>query len=113
LQMLALPPAAIEDRAQRFIELLAEANDSSRLTVTAVAGESAVGGGSGPNVHPPTTLVALSHAELKPDEIERKLRNCSPPVISRIADNLVLLDLRTVDAREEPELLAALRSVIS
>jgi L-seryl-tRNA(Ser) seleniumtransferase len=113
LQMLALPPAAIEDRARRFIELHAEANDSSRLRATAVAGESAVGGGSGPNVHPPTTLVALSHAELKPDEIERRLRNCSPPVISRIADNLVLLDLRTVDAREEPELLAALRSVIS
>ena len=52
-------------------------------------------------------------AELKPDEIERKLRTCSPPVISRIADNLVLLDLRTVDAREEPELLAALRSLNS
>ena len=113
LQMLALPPAAIEDRARHFVELLDEISDSSGLTATTVAGHSAIGGGSGPNVHPPTTLVALSHAELKPDEIERKLRSCSPPVISRIADNLVLLDLRTVDAREEPELLAALRSLSS
>jgi L-seryl-tRNA(Ser) seleniumtransferase len=113
LQMLALPAAAIEDRALRFIELLAEASDSSGLTATTIAGESAVGGGSGPNVHPPTTLVALSHAKLKPDEIEGKLRDCSPPVITRIADNLVLLDLRTVDTREEPDLLAALRSLDS
>lgn len=111
LQMLALPAAAIEDRARRFVELLDEAGDSAGLTATTIAGESAVGGGSGPNVHPPTTLIALSHTELKPDEIEGSLRNGSPPVISRIADNLVLLDLRTVDPREEPELLAALRSL--
>jgi len=111
LQMLALPAAAIEDRALRFIDLLAEAGDSAGLTARKIAGESAVGGGSGPNVQPATTLVALSHAKLKPDEIEHKLRNGSPPVISRIADNLVLLDLRTVDPREEPELLAALQSL--
>jgi L-seryl-tRNA(Ser) seleniumtransferase len=111
--MLALPPAAIEDRARHFVELLAGVSDFSGLTATTIAGQSAIGGGSGPNVHPATTLVALSHAELKPDEIERKLRACSPPVISRIADNLVLLDLRTVDVREEPELLAALRSLNS
>jgi L-seryl-tRNA(Ser) seleniumtransferase len=111
LQMLALSPDEIEDRARRFSKLLAETGHSARLTATTVAGESAVGGGSGPNVHPPTTLVALSHTELKPDEIELKLRTCSPPVISRIADNLVLLDLRTVDPREEPELLAAVRSL--
>jgi L-seryl-tRNA(Ser) seleniumtransferase len=113
LQMLALSQAAIEDRARRFIELLAEAGGSAGLTATMIAGESAIGGGSGPNVHPQTTLVALSHAKLKPDEIEHKLRSGSPPVITRIADNLVLLDLRTVDPREEPELLAALRSLNS
>ena len=113
LQMLALPPAVIEDRARHFVELLAGVSDFSGLTATTIAGQSAIGGGSGPNVNPPTTLVALSHAELKPGEIERKLRTCSPPVISRIADDQVLLDLRTVDVREEPELLAALRSLNS
>ena len=79
LQMLALSPAMIDDRARHFVELLDEIRDSSGLTATTVAGQSAVGGGSGPNVHPPTTLVALSHAKLKPDEIEHQLRTCSPP----------------------------------
>src|SRR5258706_1139676 len=97
-------------RRRLFFQLRGGARHFPVLPATTVAGQSAVGGGSGPNVHPPTTLVALSHAELKPDEIERKLRDCSPPVISRIADDLVLLDLRTVDAGEEPELLSALRS---
>jgi L-seryl-tRNA(Ser) seleniumtransferase len=107
LQMLALSPTTLENRAERFIKQLAQAGNSSGLIASAVAGHSAVGGGSGPNVHPPTTLVALTHASLKADEIEKKLRASSPPVISRIADDLVLLDLRTVDISEEPELIAA------
>ena len=111
LQMLSLSPAVIEARARHFIELLFPTGDASGLSASVVAGHSAVGGGSGPNVHPPTTLIALKHAELNADELERKLRACSPPVISRIADDFVLLDLRTVDIGEEPMLVAALRSL--
>jgi L-seryl-tRNA(Ser) seleniumtransferase len=72
-----------------------------------VPGQSAVGGGSGPNVHPPTTLIALKHEQLTADQIEQRLRLSSPPVITRIADELVLLDLRTVNPNEEAELLEA------
>jgi seryl-tRNA(Sec) selenium transferase len=64
-------------------------------------------------VHPFTTLITLKHANLKADEIERKLRMWSPPVISRIADGLVLLDLRTVDVGEEAALLKALQALNS
>jgi len=112
LQMLALSSETIEKRAQHFITQLADAGKSAGMTVSLIAGHSAVGGGSGPNFHPPTTLVALQHAELKADEIERKLRTSSPPVISRIADGLVLLDLRTVARSEEQELLGALKSLV-
>jgi len=110
LQMLALPPEVIENRAGRFIEQIGEANIFG-LTASIVPGNSAIGGGSGPNVHPPTSLVALKHAELRADEIERRLRTSAVPVISRIADDLVLLDLRTVNTAEEPTLIAALQSL--
>lgn len=106
LGMLGLSAAAIAERAQQFIARL-HSGDSSALTATLVSGESAIGGGSGPNVHPPTTLVALKHAHLSAAEIEEKLRLSSPPVIARIADDLVMLDLRTVTAQEERELLNA------
>jgi L-seryl-tRNA(Ser) seleniumtransferase len=111
LRMLTMPTNVIEGRAKNFIAKLAKSTDSHALTVTIVAGESAVGGGSGPNVHLPTALIALKHENLSADEIERKLRLFSPPVIARIADGQVLLDLRTVDDSDEPELLAALISL--
>ena len=107
LRMLSTSPAAIEGRAQHLIAQLLDGDESPALTATLVAGQSAVGGGSGPNVHPPTTLISLKHEQLTADEIEHKLRSSSPPVIARIADGFVLLDLRTVNPEEEPELLQA------
>lgn len=106
LRMLSLPPEVIEARAQAFVTQLAAGN--TNLTATLVAGESAVGGGSGPNLHPATTLVGLKHSTLTATKIEAKLRTSMPPVVGRIADDLVLLDLRTIDPSEEPELLQAL-----
>jgi len=111
LRMLALAADAIEKRAKQFVAKLAMSTESTAMTATIVAGQSAVGGGSGPNVHPPTALIALKHEHLNADEIEEKLRLSSPPVIARIADGLVLLDLRTVDVNEEPDLLRALESL--
>jgi len=111
LRMLALTKDAIEERAKSFIAKLARSSESNALMATIVAGQSAVGGGSGPNVHPPTALIALKHEHLNAGGIEKKLRLFSPSVIARIADDQVLLDLRTVGDSEEPELLAALRSL--
>jgi L-seryl-tRNA(Ser) seleniumtransferase len=106
LRMLALDQKALEKRARKFYRKVFK-NTTEILTVSMVPGQSAVGGGSGPNVHPATTLIALKHEQLTADQIEQRLRLSSPPVITRIADELVLLDLRTVDPSEEAELLNA------
>jgi len=112
LQMLALSQASIEDRAKKFLSKLEE-RPTQNLTALLIPGESAIGGGSGPNVHPPTTLIALRHRELNADEIQRRLRLFSPPVIVRIADDQVLIDLRTVQPGEEGQLLEALSALDS
>lgn len=111
LRMLALTIDSIEERARNLTSQLANGGAAAEIEVTILAGLSAIGGGSGPNVHPPTALIALKHRTLSADDLERKLRQFSPPVIARIADGLVLIDLRTVDAREEPDLLRALRAL--
>lgn len=111
LRMLALPKDSIEKRARHFIDQLFDRADSVGLTATVVVGESAVGGGSGPNTHPQTALIAIKHQTLSAEEVEQKLRLFSIPIIARIADGLVLLDLRTVDVKDEPHLLKALRSL--
>lgn len=110
LRMLALETTAIEKRAINFMQQLSPL-DSAGLTATIVSGQSAVGGGSGPNTHPPTALIALKHERLSTAEVEEKLRLFPTPVIARIADDLVLLDLRTVDVKEEPDLLEAVMSL--
>lgn len=107
LQILTQTTATIASRTKKFFNKLYK-NTTEDLIANLVSGESAVGGGSGPNVHLPTTLLAIKHARLTADEIESKLRHSPVPVIARIADGQVLLDLRTVATEEEPELLKAL-----
>jgi len=110
LRMLALATDTLEKRARNLIDQLANQGAAAEMKATIIAGQSAIGGGSGPNVHPPTALIALEHGTLSADDLELKLRQFLPPVIARIADGLVLIDLRTVSVHEEPELLQALIS---
>ncbi|HAF24352.1 MAG TPA: L-seryl-tRNA(Sec) selenium transferase [Blastocatellia bacterium] len=110
LRMLALPKDVIEERARNFVAQL-PGDDSDGLTATIVSGQSAIGGGSGPNTHPETALIALKHGRLSADDVERKLRHFPTPIIARISDDLVLLDLRTVDVQDEADLLNALTSL--
>jgi seryl-tRNA(Sec) selenium transferase len=44
--------------------------------------------------------------------VERKLRAADPPVIARIQNNRLLLDLRTVFESEEPALLRAIQAYL-
>ena len=104
--MLSVDPKALEKRARKFYGKVFR-NTTETVTVTMVPGQSAIGGGSGPNIHPPTTLIALKHEKLTAAEMEQKLRFSSTPIITRIADDLVLLDLRTVNPSEEAELFDA------
>jgi len=76
-----------------------------------VAGESAAGGGSGPTSRLPTLLISIAHQGLTPNQIAETLRGAKPPVIGRIVDDRVLLDLRTVTESEESDLERAILSL--
>lgn len=79
-----------------------------RAGVAVIDGESLVGGGSTPEQTLPTALIAV---EGNAADLERRLRASTPPVIARVADGRLLLDLRTVAPEEEPALLEALRQL--
>jgi L-seryl-tRNA(Ser) seleniumtransferase len=70
--------------------------------------ESAIGGGSTPDQHLPTWVIALSVPD--PVSFERKLREAATPVIARIEHDQILLDLRTVSDEEEAQLASAVRA---
>jgi L-seryl-tRNA(Ser) seleniumtransferase len=82
---------------------------SALLPGTAVIeGASVIGGGSTPQQSLPTWLIAVSGEAI---DMERHLRHGEPPVIARIQEDTLLLDLRTVFAEEEGELVAAVQAL--
>jgi L-seryl-tRNA(Ser) seleniumtransferase len=112
LRMLARTFDELRERADSFItRFLRECSNNESLTLEIVEGESAIGGGSAPTTHPKTALIALEHKTLTANALEEALRANTPPVIARIVDDRVLLDLRTVFEDEEEALMRALRLV--
>jgi len=74
-------------------------------------GESALGGGAAPSAVLPTRLIALSHPDLSADELCARLRASDPPVIARVEEGRVLIDLRTVFPEQDATLVTALASL--
>ena len=111
LHMLAQTQGQLETRARAFIRRARKLTDTSLLSFDLIPGQSAVGGGSAPTTHPPTALVALTHRQLSASTLEAALRQATPPVVARILEDRVVLDLRTVAVEEEAELLAALAAL--
>ncbi len=72
---------------------------SRTSTRRCIAGQSVIGGGATPEQSLATWLIALACANAV--EAERELRAGDPPVIARIEDERLVLDLRTVLPDEE------------
>jgi L-seryl-tRNA(Ser) seleniumtransferase len=111
LRMLAQTQIELEARARSFVRRARRQTDATLLTFDLIAGQSAIGGGSAPTTHPPTALIALAHRQLSAAALDAALRQTSPPIVARILDARVVLDLRTVAPEEEAELLAAVASL--
>jgi L-seryl-tRNA(Ser) seleniumtransferase len=82
-----------------------------RMEVEIIDGESVVGGGAAPSSVLPTRLVALICANLSADELAVRLRKSDPPIIARVEDRRVLLDLRTVFPDQDRLIADALQRI--
>jgi L-seryl-tRNA(Ser) seleniumtransferase len=106
LRMIHAPLGEVRARAAALAAALAEAAPSLRPVL--VEAETAVGGGASPTVGVPTVAVALDPGPAGPDRLAAALRRGAPPVVARVAEDRLLVDLRTVRPDEEKDLLAAL-----
>lgn len=108
-RMLALSKPAIRARVERLRD---------RLLVAGVLGidirdvDSAVGGGAAPDIVLPSCALSVTPSRDSAESLARRLREASPPIIARIEDDVVLLDLRTVLQGEDEEIERTLLGVL-
>jgi L-seryl-tRNA(Ser) seleniumtransferase len=108
LRMMRLTKDEIGRRAEGFAAQIA----TPKFKVEIVDGESILGGGAAPSSILPTRLLALRCEGLSADELSARLRASDPPIIARVEEGSVLLDLRTVFPEQDAALVAALAGIV-
>jgi L-seryl-tRNA(Ser) seleniumtransferase len=110
LRIMQLTKQEISKRAEILARELAA--HAPRLKVEIIDGDSVIGGGAAPSSVLPTRILALSHADSSADEFAARLRSSDPPVIARIEEGRILLDLRTVFPEQDAALAEAIRRIV-
>jgi L-seryl-tRNA(Ser) seleniumtransferase len=115
LRMMQLSIEEISARTEAFHKSLVAQIAGVDAEIEVADGRSLVGGGSTPAQSLPTKVLRIVSARHSASELEARLRSGTSraPVIARIEDDRLLIDLRTVFPEQEPalkeELAGALR----
>jgi L-seryl-tRNA(Ser) seleniumtransferase len=105
VRMLNTSPAEILRRCL----WVADQVNSKKLSAEVVSIMSLIGGGTAPVARLQSSAVSLHHMALEPQALLHALRRLQPPVIGRISDDKVLLDLRTVESEFDAKLACLLQ----
>jgi L-seryl-tRNA(Ser) seleniumtransferase len=110
-RMIAASPGSIAGRAASWVSKLQKYGIPARMQ----RGESTIGGGSLPGETLPTTLLALDagNVSIPLDELAKRLRLRSLPLIVRILRDALLIDPRTVLEEQDDEVVRALVEELS
>jgi len=104
LRMISQSPEELRSRSERF------AGGLDGLRAQILEGNSVIGGGATPQQPLSSWLVAIDCADVV--AAERRCRLGDPPVIARIEDGRLVIDLRTVVPAEEEELARVIRQAL-
>jgi L-seryl-tRNA(Ser) seleniumtransferase len=94
----------LASRAEALRESLSDVVDGG-VKVEAIASDAVTGGGSLPGQRLSSWAVSIEVPELTANDLDRRLRRGTPPVVGRISDDRLLLDLRSVHPGDD-ELVA-------
>lgn len=109
--MASAAPEELKQRAERVTEQISQ--QTALGQTAAVPTVSVAGGGSLPGVELESWAISLTHPDKSAAEIARSLRYGDTPVIARVEEDRVLLDLRTVPESQEATLVALVTSVLN
>ena len=110
LAMIRMSTEEIEKRSRNFIRELTPLLNMNELDLEIASGESLAGGGSTPAESIATKIIRIKSRRHSAAQLEQRLRrgHAGTPVIARVVDDSVILDLRTVFAEQEAALAEAL-----
>ena len=106
LRMVTTPAEALKKKAMKLKKMVEQ--EKLAISVRVAEDESATGGGALPATPIKTFVLVLSSSALSPDRLSCLLRQNEPPIIARIKNDEVLLDMRTLLEGEEKAILQAL-----
>lgn len=93
VQMLTIKKEKLWEKAEKLKNILSNI-DNLYVDILDIA--SMAGGGSLPGVDLPSYGVTIRIDNMTPNELEKKLRNCETPIIVRILNDNVIIDVRTI-----------------
>ena len=102
-----------ETLSKKAAELQESVQSIQGVTVAIEDGEGYAGGGSLPEEAIKTKLVTIRASRMKPNALAEALRKNTPPIVGRIADDALLLDVRTIADSEIGEVTEALSRILS
>jgi L-seryl-tRNA(Ser) seleniumtransferase len=108
LRMMRMSADEIGKRARAVV---ARMGGLAKLRAEVIEGESVIGGGAAPSAVLPTWLIAIAVDTLSADQLLERLRRGDPPVVARVQEDRVVMDLRTVFAEQDGLILGVLREI--
>jgi L-seryl-tRNA(Ser) seleniumtransferase len=97
--------APLADLSRRGEDIFARAALGGAFETAVVDSKAAFGGGTSPEKLFPSRALSLGHTARAADALAARLRAGSPPIVPRVEESRVLLDLRSI-APEEDALVA-------
>jgi len=107
LRMIATPPGEVERRAKALAEKLKAVTYDEDCEILVAPSKARTGGGSLPEVDLPSWAVAIQPRKVAPQVLEEFFRKFDPPIITRIEEDRLMIDLRTLQKGDDKFILEA------
>jgi len=109
LRFMTVPADELRRRAEALAGKLR--TEAPHLEIEIVETQSILGGGAAPTATLSSVALAVTRSGSHPDQLASALRKSKPPIIARIVDDRVLLDLRTVLPEQDADIARLLMAL--
>jgi L-seryl-tRNA(Ser) seleniumtransferase len=110
IRMLTIQPEALKAKASSYIRRI-RPKIPALVHLKVIKGSSLVGGGSLPLLDLPTFLITIEAEGWSPQQLDSSFRQCRVPVLGRINRGQYLLDVRTLQDADIPDLIDAMNVI--